>query len=158
MSDTDGSDRPSDVGYGKPPKHTQFRKGKSGNPKGRGKGIRNFASEIEEELNTRVPVTENGRRKKITKRKAIAKQLVNKAATGDQKAIPILFNETRQHESAPGADSGSEILCRPEDHLVMASIVKRIREAEIPTSEAPSKPDAAGPNTETPTPETGGTL
>jgi hypothetical protein len=29
-----------DVGYGKPPLHTRFRKGQSGNPKGRSKGTR----------------------------------------------------------------------------------------------------------------------
>jgi Family of unknown function (DUF5681) len=157
MSDSDNSDEPFEVGYGKPPKHTQFRKGKSGNPKGRGKGIRNFETEIEEELNTRVSVTENGRRKKITKRTAIVKQLVNKAATGDQKAIPILLNETRQREAAAGVGPGFDVLSRPEDQLVMANIVKRIREVEIPTSEAAREPKADDPNTDIPPPETGGT-
>jgi hypothetical protein len=155
VADKEDTDRPFAVGYGRPPKHTQFAKGKSGNPKGRGKGVRNFETEIEEELNTRVPVTENGKRKKITKRKAIVKQLVNKAATGDQKAIPILLNETRQREAASGVGSGFEVLCRPEDQLVMANIIKRIREAEIPTSEAAPEPKADDP-TDTDKPETGG--
>jgi hypothetical protein len=35
---------PYNVGYGKPPVQTRFRKGQSGNPKGRGKGSRNFAT------------------------------------------------------------------------------------------------------------------
>ena len=35
---------PYDVGYGKPPVETRFRKGRSGNPKGRGKGSRDFAT------------------------------------------------------------------------------------------------------------------
>ncbi|HEY8129410.1 MAG TPA: DUF5681 domain-containing protein [Hyphomicrobium sp.] len=35
---------PYDIGYGKPPVKTRFRKGQSGNPKGRGKGSRNFAT------------------------------------------------------------------------------------------------------------------
>ena len=131
MTDQDNPDRPFDVGYGKPPKHTQFAKGKSGNPKGRGKGVRNFATEIQEELNTRVPITENGIRKKITKRKAVAKQLVNKAAAGDPKSIPVLLNEARQHEAGSATAPGPEVLCRPEDQLVMANIVKRIREAEV---------------------------
>jgi hypothetical protein len=142
MSDQDNSGRQFEVGYRKPPKHTQFRKGTSGNPKGRGKGVRNFATEIEDELNSRVPVTENGKRKRITKRKAIAKQLVNKAATGDPKAIPVLLSETRHHAAGAVAGVGSEVLCRPEDELVMATIVKRIREAEIPPSETPQSPTA----------------
>ena len=35
---------PYDVGYGEPPVQTRFRKGRSGNPEGRGKGSRNFAT------------------------------------------------------------------------------------------------------------------
>lgn len=158
MTDQDNTDRPFEVGYGKPPRHTQFAKGKSGNPKGRGKGVRNFATEIQEELNTRVPITENGIRKKITKRKAVAKQLVNKAAAGDPKSIPVLLNEARQHEVGSATAYGLEVLCRPEDQLVMANIVKRIREAEVAevttpaTSPAPSadslKTDTSQPKME----------
>jgi hypothetical protein len=155
MADQDNSDRPFQVGYRKPPKHTQFRKGTSGNPKGRGKGVRNFATEIEEDLNSSVPVTENGKHKRYTKRKAIAKRLVAKAATGDPKAITLLLNETRQRESAPGVGPGSEVLCRPEDQLVMASIVKRIRETDIPP-EIPSQPERDDISAGKLTPETGG--
>ena len=159
MSDRDNTDRPFAVGFGKPPKHTQFAKGKSGNPKGRGKGVRNFATEIQEELNTRVPITENGIRKKITKRKAVAKQLVNKAAAGDAKSIPVLLNEARQHEAESAATPGPEVLCRPEDQLVMANIVKRIREAEVAevtTPEASPKLSADNLKTDTPQPKMDG--
>jgi hypothetical protein len=159
MSDRDDTDVTFAVGYGKPPKHTQFAKGKSGNPKGRGKGVRNFATEIQEELNTRVPITENGIRKKITKRKAVAKQLVNKAAAGDPKSIPVLLNEARQHEAESATAPGPEVLCRSEDQLVMANIVKRIREAEVTevtTPEASPKLSADNLNTDTPQPKMDG--
>jgi hypothetical protein len=152
MSDRDNTDRPFAVGYGKPPKHTQFVKGTSGNPKGRGKGVRNFATEIQEELNTRVPITENGIRKKITKRKAVAKQLVNKAAAGDPKSIPVLLNEARQHEAGSATAPGSEVLCRPEDQLVMANIVKRIREADVMELTRPeTSPELSADNLKTDT-------
>jgi uncharacterized protein DUF5681 len=151
MTDQDNSNRPFEVGYGKPPKQTQFVKGKSGNPRGRGKGVRNFATEIQDELNTRVPITENGRRTKITKRKAVAKQLVNKAASGDPKAIPVLLNESRLHEAGSAATTpGPEVLCRPEDQPVMANIVKRIREAEIPSPQALPEPSTDNPSIQRP--------
>jgi Family of unknown function (DUF5681) len=159
MTDRNNSNRPFNVGYGKPPKHTQFTKGKSGNPKGRGKGVRNFATEIQEELDRRVPIVENGERKRITKRKAVAKQLVNKAANGDAKSIPILLNEARQYEAVSATGPGPEVLCRPEDQLVMANIVKRIREAEVGEITNPKPPPerpADSPKTDTPQPKTEG--
>src|SRR6266404_3780992 len=93
------------VGFGKPPRSTQFKSGQSGNPKGRPKGGKNFATALEEELKASVTITENGKRRKIAKRQVIAKLLVNKAATGDLRAIPLLLNETRIRE---GQDSDAE--------------------------------------------------
>lgn len=137
---TDDADRkpPHEIGYRRPPKHAQFAKGKSGNPKGRPKGSRNFATVIQDELKRRVPVTEDGKRKKITKREAVAKQLVNKAAAGDPKAIPVLLNETRAHERDPGGGVDHESMSQ-EDQMVMESILRRIREAA-------SEPDSASPS------------
>ena len=102
-SGTDHSDvelTASPVGYGRPPRHSQFAKGTSGNPKGRPKGSKNFGLVLEDELNTKIFINENGKRKSITKREAVAKQIVNKAASGDAKAIPILLNEARAREKA----------------------------------------------------------
>jgi hypothetical protein len=55
-------------------------------------------------------------------------QLVNKAASGDPKAIPVLLNETRFHETEAAAGLPSFTMAQ-EDDLVMANIVRRIREA-----------------------------
>src|SRR5438045_1755723 len=72
-----------EVGFGKPPRSRQFKPGQSGNPDGRPRGAKNFATAIEQELVTQIPVTDNGRRRRISKREVIAKHLVNKAASGD---------------------------------------------------------------------------
>ena len=56
------------VGYKKPPLHTRFKKGQSGNPRGRPRGAKNFSSVLNDALNQPVFVTENGRRRKISKR------------------------------------------------------------------------------------------
>jgi Family of unknown function (DUF5681) len=123
---SDGEVMPGPVGYRRPPKHTQFVKGRSGNPNGRTKGSKNFGLVIEEELNTKIPINENGKRKSITKREAVAKQLVNKAASGDAKAIPILLNEARAREKA-GISLGPDANQRVEDQQVMSGILERIR-------------------------------
>jgi Family of unknown function (DUF5681) len=118
-------EKPSEVGYKKPPQATQFKPGKSGNPKGRPKGAKNFGTVISDELETRIAITENGKRRKISKREAIAKQLVNKAASGDAKAIPLLFNETRHHEKQEGTSalqSNQELAA--EDEAILEYYIK----------------------------------
>jgi hypothetical protein len=80
-----------EVGYGRPPKRGQFRKGQSGNPKGRRRGAKLFVEIVMEALNEKVSINENGSRKMITKREALAKQVANKGATGDLKSIKLLF-------------------------------------------------------------------
>ena len=79
-----------DVGYPKPPRHTRFTKGQSGNPRGRPPGAKN--------LNETVIVSENGGRRKVTKRQAIITQLVNRSATADFRAIKILLDIVRDIE------------------------------------------------------------
>jgi hypothetical protein len=80
-----------ETGYGKLPRHTRFQKGRSGNPKGRPRGSKNSATLLMEALHEPVIISENGRRKKITKQQAIVKQIVNKAASGDHRSIQLLL-------------------------------------------------------------------
>ena len=87
-----------DVGYGKPPNATRFQKGHSGNPTGRRRGSKNLSTILEEELEQRVVIRENGKQKKITKRRASMKQLVNKAASGEHRALQILINYLQESE------------------------------------------------------------
>jgi Family of unknown function (DUF5681) len=80
------------VGYGKPPLETRFKRGQSGNPKGRPRGAKNLASLLNEALNELVLVAEDGGRKRISKRKAAFKQLVNEAAKGNWRALKLLVD------------------------------------------------------------------
>src|SRR5258705_13111656 len=87
-----------EVGYGKPPRDTRFKKGQSGNPRGRPPGAKNLKTLLSEALNEMVVVTENGGRRKVTKRRAIITQLVNRSATADFRAIKILLDIVRDIE------------------------------------------------------------
>ena len=93
------------VGYGKPPVHTRFKKGQSGNPRGRPRGAKNNATLLKEALDQTVAINENGRRRHITKRGAMFTQLANKAAQGDHRAIQTVLRESekldRRNEGAP---------------------------------------------------------
>ena len=94
-----------EIGYGKPPRHSRFEPGRSGNPHGRPKGAQNLSTLLSEALNEMVTVAENGRRRKISKRRAIITQLVNRSAQADLKATQILLTVMqdieRRSEPAP---------------------------------------------------------
>jgi hypothetical protein len=76
-----------EVGYGKPPKATQFRKGQSGNPQGRPKTNRTLALDLADELREKVTVREKGRSQSVSMRRALLKSLLAKAKKGDTRAI-----------------------------------------------------------------------
>jgi Family of unknown function (DUF5681) len=102
-----------EVGYGKPPRDTRFKKGQSGNPRGRPSGAKNLSTLLSEALNELVIVAENGRRRKITKRQAIITQLVNRAAKGDSRDTKLLLDilqdlERRMDSASPEVFAFSE--------------------------------------------------
>jgi hypothetical protein len=148
----DNEDPQYPVGYKNPPRHTQFKRGMSGNAKGRPKGAKNFATVIEEELRTRIEVTENGKRKRISKREAIAKQTVNRAAAGDPKATSTLLNEARLQENQNHLPIAQSLVVGPEDQMVIDSILQRIRQSQPPCPDGGSVPDP--PSEDEPTPPT----
>ena len=127
MSKRDKGKSPSgyEVGYGKPPAHTRFRKGESGNRRGRPKGTLNLATVLERTLRERVIINENGRRKEITKLEAAVKQMVNKAASGDPAALRQLLALVISAEERSGTASTSASELSEVDRLVMQSVIKR---------------------------------
>jgi Family of unknown function (DUF5681) len=74
------------VGYGKPPKSGQFRRGKSGNPKGRPRGSLKLATDLAAELNEQITVREDGKPRRVSKQRALIKSLMAKALQGDVRA------------------------------------------------------------------------
>ena len=80
-----------EVGYKKPPQEHQFKSGLSGNNKGRPKEIRNTYNLLNEILDQKIDIKENGIDFKISKKIAMLTQLVNKGIKGDIKAINTLL-------------------------------------------------------------------
>ena len=80
------------IGYGKPPRATQFMKGQSGNPKGRPKGTRNLKSDLLDELQERVLIREGTNSTQVSKQRAIIKRLIAKSINGDTRSMNIALN------------------------------------------------------------------
>ena len=127
-----------EVGYGKPPKSGQFRKGQSGNPKGRPKGSKNLATIVLRE--SRQPVRINGPRgsRSVTKLEATVMQLGNKAAQGEIRSQREFISLVRVSEEAANSE-GSPLTQHEIDQKVIQSITRRMQEASATTTSANSK-------------------
>ena len=153
-----------EVGYAKPPVHSQFKKGQSGNVKGPPKGAKSFKGLIQKELDASITVKSNGKRSKTTKRRAAATQLANAAARGDPKAIKTIM-EIEEPADAASADAtpGRAVELSEADQLTLQHALERFKRlmsppADIASSrtaaEAANKiPDAAPTATPTPAAE-----
>jgi Family of unknown function (DUF5681) len=132
--ETAGNDAGYEIGFGKPPVHSRFQKGSSGNPKGRRPGSKNLATLFARELDSVVIVTENGKRRKKRKREVIVAQLVNKSAGADLRAIGMLLSivDKIEHKDQ-AAPSAAETTAEPFDEVdarVMRDVFARFAAAE----------------------------
>ena len=121
--------KPYDIGYGKPPRRHQFRKGKSGNPKGRPKGSPNLRVALRRALAKPVIVTEGGRRKSLTKMDAGMTQFANMVASGQLRAIAqLLITPGMLDGDAPAAP---QAIVSEQDRKVAMAILERMKKALI---------------------------
>jgi hypothetical protein len=119
-----------EVGYGRPPCHTRFVKGQSGNPRGRPPDAKNLKTLLSEALNEPVIVTENGVRRKLTKRQAIITQLVNRSATADFRAVKILLDLLRDIEGQTEPASPETSAFTEADEKVLEQLRARFSKAQ----------------------------
>jgi Family of unknown function (DUF5681) len=80
------------AGYGHPPQHSRWKKGQSGNPRGRPRGgKRDVGDELLAELGELIQITEGGRTRSITKLQALFKSLTARGIKGDTRAASLVL-------------------------------------------------------------------
>jgi hypothetical protein len=136
-----------EVGYGCPPRETRFKKGQSGNPKGRPKGSLNFTTALMRVLSERVTIRENGKTVSIPKLELVARRLVHGSAGGDLGMIRALLPQLDRLSFEDTQTSALDQLSDQDPHL-LARLVQRIRRAAQDSSDdplneasAPEEPD-----------------
>jgi Family of unknown function (DUF5681) len=118
-------ERAEDVGPGRPPRHTRFKPGQSGNPNGRPKGSRNFATILQQQLRKMVTITVDGKPKRVTVQEVVARRLANDSMKGTTKAMELLIRVTSaKSDEGAGKDAARETALPDEDAL--RRIQKRI--------------------------------
>jgi hypothetical protein len=122
-----------EVGYGKPPSESRFKAGVSGNPKGRPKGSRNMATLFIQIMQEPIMVTENGRSRKMTRIEAVFRQMVNKAHSGDQRAMREIVQLQRVFEAAEPSEETSPVSLE-RDKAVFQNFLERMRRIDKKSS------------------------
>jgi hypothetical protein len=125
---TSENKRDYEVGHGKPPVHSRFKKSQSGNP--RGPRPKNLPALLVEALNNTVVVTIDGKRRQITKREAVATQLVNKSTGAELRTTKMLIDALKDAKKKAGVALPSEPApLTAADEEVMATFIARLRQS-----------------------------
>lgn len=104
------------VGRGRPPLHTRFAPGKSGNPRGRPRGRKSIEKMLNELLDQKVSVGVGDRRRSVTRLEAILMQQVQSALKGERKAVEFLLAARSAGETASDQESAAS---SAEDDLIL---------------------------------------
>jgi Family of unknown function (DUF5681) len=138
-----------EVGYKKPPRHTRFPQGRSGNPNGRPKQARNLLTDLHEELQQRVTVREGGTERRMSRQRAVVMRLLDKALKGELGAMAKLVDLVLRHEAAAGERCDPDAPLSTEEREVLAELEARLlrRSSDRLPRDGPASP---GTSTETP--------
>ena len=112
------------VGYKSPPEHTRFKKGQSGNPRGRAKGQCNLKTDLDAEMREVIQVNEGGAPRRITKQRALIKSTMARAIGGNDRAAALIFN-LMLREQDPQAEAPIESPLNAEDEKLLAAYMAR---------------------------------
>ncbi|WP_420346176.1 DUF5681 domain-containing protein [Pelagibius sp.] len=131
-----------EVGYKKPPKHSRFKKGRSGNPRGRPKGSRNFSTDLKATLEQGVRVTEGGKPKTVSTQLATLLRLREKALAGDGRALDRLIDLARLYNNEEMTEAAK--LGAGDAAILESFTARQLRRAGI----AAQEPEAESGKTE----------
>lgn len=126
-----------EVGYGRPPKSTQFKPGISGNPKGRPKGAQNLSTIVKKVMNEPVTMRTPTGTRRVRKIDAIVHQAVAKATQGDMRAITccaaLYRSAVSEQPDEPPAPAALEF--SNDDDSLIAKELRRIFGSASPQAE-----------------------
>ena len=129
-----------EVGYGKPPRHSQYRPGQSGYPVGRRKGVRNLKTDVKRTLKMPVKVTKGGRTRTRSTQEAALMVLREKALNGNTRPLERLLElalRFNNHE----AGQAQQLLA--DDQAILAAYVARLAGAAMTAATGGAADDPA---------------
>jgi hypothetical protein len=120
------------IGYKRPPVHSRFKPGQSGNPTGRAKGSQNLKTLFHKILKEEVSLREGTDVRKVSKAEAIMRGLVVGALKGDGRSIGTLFRVAEQSGEFNEPESNNTNVRR---------IIVSWQASEVPPQQLPASSD-----------------
>jgi Family of unknown function (DUF5681) len=117
------------VGYGRPPVHTRFPPGKSGNPDGSRKKSKDLNARLKKAAEEKVEVQEGGRKRKVKKIDLAMTQMMNKAAQGQPTFVKMALKEFQSAEASEPSAMPHEL--SDSDLEVITLVIRRIRQQGV---------------------------
>lgn len=130
-----------DVGYRRPPKSTRFKRGVSGNPKGRPKGSRPVGALLQEIIRQKIAVTENGKTRRLPVLEIMLRRLANDAMRGEQRSIKFLLSLLEHYGDTPEVTlQFSQMLAEDKEILAEYLDETSVAASQQPTEDTEGEP------------------
>jgi Family of unknown function (DUF5681) len=146
------TDSPEDdfkVGYGQPPRHSRFQPGRSGNPGGRQKAVRNLGSDVKRTLETPVRLNEQGKARRVSTQEAALLRLREKALKGDARSLDRLLQLAQTFNNGTAIDSLGRKAVAAEDQAILDAYAAEVRSRPASSGGMTHGADEdAGPNSD----------
>jgi hypothetical protein len=129
------------VGYKRPPRHSRFAPGRSGNPRGRQKGVRDLATDVKRTLEAPVKLNEQGKARRVSTQAAALMRLREMALNGDARSLDRLLQVAQRFNNIAASESHGHETVAAEDQAILEAYAAEIRSAATGNSND-SEPNA----------------
>jgi uncharacterized protein DUF5681 len=146
INETSGDDIK--IGYKRPPRHSRFQPGRSGNQRGKQKGVRNLGSDVKRTLEVPVRLNEQGRARRVSTQEAALLRLREKALKGDPRSLDRLLELAKIFNNSAAVESVGDEALAAEDQAILDAYAEEVR-SRPPSGAITVRPGVAedsGPN------------
>ena len=116
-----------ETGYKKPPQHSRFQPGRSGNPHGKQKGVRNLGSDVKRTLEVPVRLNEQGRARRVSTQEAALLWLWEKALNGDASSLDRFLELAKIFNNGAAVESIGDEALAAEDQAILDAYAEEVR-------------------------------
>src|ERR1700730_15118928 len=134
-----------ETGYKKPPQQSRFRPGRSGNPRGKQKGVRNLGSDVKRTLEDPLRLLEQGRARRVSTQEAALLRLREKALKGDARSLDQLLELAKTFNNSAAVESVGDEALAAEDQAILDAYAEEVR-SRPPSGVRPGVAEDSGAN------------